>query len=398
MQRREFMMGLGASMSVPELFAQSNSSIDDDRSHINHHVTSSSDLHEAFDALQLGDTIYISSENAPYHITEWLDIDVDSVSVFSDRSQAPPLIRAANGANCGGIRIGYNTHTRDVYLDRISFGGNYWRQTRGSRHHGFLVENARNIRANNCYVRHTHPHNEHGSGGSGFTVSNDANNVRINGFRTFNIGDRGIQIGGRNVTVTNTVTLNGFDRSIALDYSSGNGTHAGKNIHINSVRAINNSHGSIIGTGQPRSKRRSGLITIRGVRGWGNHRSLITLHRSNFNRFQISDCVGIGGGVDGIELGRGRSSSIGPAMVSGCTLVDYGHNGITIEGSPETAPYTIVGNTIENCSRKNHNRYNGIRLDHGGGVCGLNSVVGSYKQHVGGRKMDNYQTGLNYTG
>ena len=46
-------------------------------------VSTLDELQRAFDMLSSGDTIRISDENAPYRTTQWLDIDVDGVTVIS---------------------------------------------------------------------------------------------------------------------------------------------------------------------------------------------------------------------------------------------------------------------------------------------------------------------------
>lgn len=84
-------------------------------------VTTQKELETAFENLSPGDTIRITDENAPYRTTQWLDVDVNGVTVVG--AGARRLIKPAEGAAVGGIRIGHNEPCREVDVRGVGYRG-----------------------------------------------------------------------------------------------------------------------------------------------------------------------------------------------------------------------------------------------------------------------------------
>lgn len=68
--------------------------------------TSDQELGATVDDLSPGRSIYIRAANVPYRTTQWLDIDVDGVTVVGPGIRT--LVKPADDTNVGGIRIGHN--------------------------------------------------------------------------------------------------------------------------------------------------------------------------------------------------------------------------------------------------------------------------------------------------
>lgn len=153
-------------------------------------VASRGDLHRAFRNVSPGETIVISAENAPYRTTEWLDVDVDEVTVVG--LSIKRLIVPSSGANVGGIRIGHWSACSQVTVRGVGYAGNPEGQDpNAKRLHGIVVRKADDVTLTNNYVTRTHPYHEHNSGGSGISVEPGSSGVRIRNNRIYDIGDRG---------------------------------------------------------------------------------------------------------------------------------------------------------------------------------------------------------------
>jgi hypothetical protein len=159
-------------------------------------VTTRAELEAAFQNLSPGDTIRITDENAPYRTTQWLDVNVDGVTVVGPGVRR--LIQPAEGAGVGGIRIGNDEPCQEVDVRGIGYRGTPGGQGNSSeRLHGIAVRNATNVTIERNYVRRTFPV-RHRDGGSGISVTRNCSNVRIFNNEVHEFGDRGVQLGGRN--------------------------------------------------------------------------------------------------------------------------------------------------------------------------------------------------------
>jgi hypothetical protein len=163
-----------------------------------HIVGSKSDLQDAFNNLSAGDTIWIGTPATPYRTDSWLDIDISGVTVVFQSSFADngdPIIKPADGADVGGIRIGTNSTVSRIRIRSLGFHGNESTMTNSvKRLHGIIVDDATDVSISNCYFTKTHPYHEHNSGGSGISVRTSASAVSITECFIEDIGDRGTQV------------------------------------------------------------------------------------------------------------------------------------------------------------------------------------------------------------
>lgn len=235
-------------------------------------VSSRKGLESAFKDLSPGETIYISEENAPYRTTEWLDIDVDGVTVRGPGT--PTLVHPADGANVGGIRIGHNERCRRIDVAGVGYRGNAVRGSDAERLHGIAVEDASDVTLEHNQIRHTYPR-EHGTGGSGISVSRRCSNVRVSHNRIHQFGDRGIQLGGRRHVVSGNVVTDGLDRPIACDMwypERKNSTAQTVSVFGNLVG--NSAEGSLIGIARSAPLgSNGGFANIFGNVGFGSHKA-----------------------------------------------------------------------------------------------------------------------------
>ncbi|WP_224334763.1 right-handed parallel beta-helix repeat-containing protein [Haloprofundus halobius] len=238
-------------------------------------VRSEGELERAFAALSPGETIRIDPKNAPYRTTDWLDIDVDGVTVVGPG--VPTLIKPADSANVGGIRIGHNSRCRDVTVRDVGYHGNADNQDDAAKKlHGIIVRDASNVVLRGNAVTRTHPYREHGDGGSGISVERGSQNVRIVDNRIREYGDRGIQLGSRNTFVSGNIVTEGTDRPIACDLWSPEGTNEVANTVIITGNIVGNStQGSLTGiaSGAPGEFDDGAHVTITNNIGFGYHKS-----------------------------------------------------------------------------------------------------------------------------
>jgi hypothetical protein len=185
-----------------------------------HIVSSKSELQSAFNNLSAGDTIWIETPETPYRTDQWLDIDVSEITVKAQNPRAKNgerLIKAADGANVGGIRVGYNAAVSDVQVIGVGFDGNKDNQAQDIHHKdGIVVADATNIVIDGCDVAWLSPYHKHGTGGDGISVLHDANRVWVTNNRIDNAGDRSIEVAGTNIVVAQNHVTNGYDRGTSF--------------------------------------------------------------------------------------------------------------------------------------------------------------------------------------
>lgn len=216
-------------------------------------VESTSDLESAFNNLSAGEYVYVKTPGTPYRTSQWLDVEASNVRIeaetpYADDGQA--IVKPADGADVGGIRVGTGATTRtNINIINFGFDGNQATMTGTvKRLHGIIVDNATDVTIEGGFHTQTHPYHEHNTGGSGVSVHHQASDVKIRDVTTDDIGDRGIQVAGTNITITGCHLRNGFDRSIAMELlePDGVGYRASKvDVHGNICR--DNSAGSCIG-------------------------------------------------------------------------------------------------------------------------------------------------------
>ena len=341
-------------------------------------VTTRKQLEAAFDELSAGDTIHISGKNAPYRTTTWLDVDVDGVTVSGPGVRN--LIKPADGANVGGIRIGHHSRCRGIDVRGVGYHGNTGGQSGDAeRLHGIDVRNATNVTIERNRIRNTHPR-KHGNGGSGISVSPRCSDVRITSNRISEYGDRGIQLGGKQIVVSGNVVTTGLDRPISCDlwYSrSKNGTAQSVSIFGNLLG--DSVEGSLIGIARNTPLTSSaGHVNVFGNVGFGAHKSFChvrgprTLENISIqNNRSVQAASGLTtetttkfAGI-AVDVARGRNLSI-----RNNELHDYSGHGIHVDS--ELSDVSIQNNSISSAGLA------GIRMVRGD--CGLvqgNVVTGT---------------------
>jgi hypothetical protein len=222
-------------------------------------VTSTSELESVFNNLSDGETVRVAQPATPYRTTQWLDIDANDVTIVAQSQYAEDgqaLIKPADGADVGGIRVGTGATTvSDVALYGVGFDGNQATMTDTVKElHGIIVDNAENVTISGGYLTRTHPYQEHNSGGSGVSLGPNSKNCEINKLLVEDFGDRGIQLAGNSHFVWGNILRNGFDRCISLDMSVGDPFYSVDNSLIAFNDGSDSSDGSIIkgSKGSPR--------------------------------------------------------------------------------------------------------------------------------------------------
>lgn len=310
-------------------------------------VTSRQELEEAFDNLSQGTSIYISAENAPYRTTQWLDIDVDGVTVVGPGIRN--LIKPANNANVGGIRIGHNGHCKEIDVRWIGFHGNpKGLASEAKRCHGIIVRDAENVTLQSNYVTRTHPYHVHNAGGSGISVEGAATNIRVVHNRIEDIGDRGIQVAGDGVWIVGNVLTNGFDRSISLDIPVPDAhTNRARNVTVTENILGNNKEGSLIGVGGRPERSDRGYFTISNNVGFGRHKHFCHLGFVGSSRnIQVEGNVSVQNaenGLAGVSADIDRATNV---TIRNNALYSYSGRGINVAGN--ISDFVISGNAIYN--------------------------------------------------
>lgn len=240
-------------------------------------ASSRTELESAFEELSPGDTVYVSPENAPYRTEQWLDVDVDGVTVVGPGVRT--LIKPAAGAGVGGIRIGHHERCRDVTVRGVGYDGNPDEQPASAeRLHGVAVRDAANVTVERNHIRGLHPE-RHGDGGSGVSVTRRCSRVRISENRIHDYGDRGIQVAGEQIQVFGNVVTDGPDRAVACDlwYPDGR-NHAADNVVVFGNLLGESREGSLVGIARNvDAPSRRGYVSVFGNVGFGSHKSFCHL-------------------------------------------------------------------------------------------------------------------------
>lgn len=237
-----------------------------------HIVSTTSGLQAAFNNLTAGDTVWIETPETPYQTDQWLDIDVSGVTIAAETPLAAdgtPLIKVADNANIGGIRVGMSNAVEDVTIAGIGYNGNgveldangvpvtdgsgnyTYNQDQSVLHlHGITVfANAENVRIRDCFLTNCSPFEEHDDGGTPITVHSGAKWVAVDNNRITYGGDRNIQSAGEYVAITRNRMDNKYDRAISLDVLQQTDTqwHYGERTVV-SNNIVDDTDGSIDGS------------------------------------------------------------------------------------------------------------------------------------------------------
>lgn len=343
---RRRLLEAAAAASATVLAGCSEMSLAENRRAADTVVSTTADLEAVFSTLNSGETVFIDGTNAPYRIGGWLDIDVDGVTVIGPGIRE--LIKPAAGANAGGIRIGHHSHCEEIDIRGIGFHGYPSGQSgRAKRCHGIIVRDAANITIERNTITRTHPYHEHNSGGSGISAQRQAKDVRILNNHIYDIGDRGVQVGGENITIRGNVIVDGFDRSVSLDAWSPTGiNYQARNVAVTGNVMGDNPEGSLTGVGagnQGQTDR--GYYSIVNNVGFGEHKSLCHVgFDGQVKAVTVADNVSV---QDGDRVNAGVSinmSDVSQVAVRNNALYEYNGRGINVAG--DIRNFHVVGNGI----------------------------------------------------
>jgi parallel beta-helix repeat protein len=257
-------------------------------------VTSRRGLEAAFENLSPGETIWLDGENAPYRTTDWLDVDVDGVTVLGPGT--PALVKPADGADVGGIRIGHNQRCRDVTVRGFGFHGNAENQSdAATRLHGIAVRDAANVTLAGNHVRETHPR-RHGEGGNGIDVTHRCSGVHVLGNQIHRWGDRAVQFAGSQVVVARNEMTDGLGDAVSCDLRSVDGeNHTPQNVLVYGNVLGDAAEGNLtdLSRNTP-AESNAGVVSIFGNVGFGAHRSLCHVGGpEQFQRVNVQNNVSV---------------------------------------------------------------------------------------------------------
>ncbi|ELZ82205.1 hypothetical protein C455_03309 [Haloferax larsenii JCM 13917] len=297
-------------------------------------VSTTDGLEAAIEELSRGDTVVLAP--GTYRTSTWLRIDRDDVTIRGAGPRAT-LVKPADGANVGGFHVGSRRRVNNVRIRGIGFHGNHSTMDDEVRRcHAFLVDDAESVAIEDCYATKTHPYHEHDAGGSGFCVRESASNVSLVGNRTHDIGDRGIQVAGRDIVVARNQFTDGFDRCISLEvrHPDGRKRFAESVSVVNNV-GRNNSDGSFVGASQgPTDEPGPGNVAIVGNVAAGTHRRTVYLGvEARMENVAIVGNVGRQAAFDERRSGIYVAGHVSNLTVTGNTLSDYSLHGIELVGN-----------------------------------------------------------------
>lgn len=314
-------------------------------------ITAESDLNSLSADINAGETVAIAQPETPYLLNEWIDIDVDNVTLVAESPFAENgerLIKVADGANIGGIRIGLNTPVSNVTVRRIGIDGNPTNQDSTiKRLHAITAVQGTDITVERCWPTRQNPYHEHNSGGSGITFEEGVTNGTIRYNTVVDPGDRCIQFGSQDTTVYGNFGYDGFDRFIATNYprvqGSPNADGGAVDFRIINNHARNLAEGSAIGV---EHVVRGGRGVVMGNTARGTHRAVVRL-RSSLSNVLVAGNVGYKSSPSNNNSGIVIGSNVVGATVAYNQLIGYDGNGIEYR-----APgIRSIGNTTRDTTR-----------------------------------------------
>lgn len=216
-------------------------------------VSSESELLDAFNNVSPGETIWIGTPATPYEVSDWLELNSSNVTVIAQSPFAEdgnPIIRVADGANVGCLKIGNVSAVDKIKIIGLGLDGNAANQTGGEVHDGIRAVAVTKLTIRDCYVEKTHP-TAHTTGGDGIAVYGACSEVKILGNRLFDLGDRGVNIASDDSVIANNVIDTPFDRCISLNaYNDATDTwEVASDVTVEGNYLARDVEGSSIGTG-----------------------------------------------------------------------------------------------------------------------------------------------------
>lgn len=348
-----------------------------------HRIASAADLEAIDSELSQGDVAYVVQPDTPYRTDAWLDIDTSDVTVVFESQWAKDgnaIVKPADGADVGGIRIGNGSAVNDVTVVNYGHDGNDTTMTDSVKNlTAVVIDQATDCVVRNTFATRTHPYHEHNTGGSGIRVTSNASDCRIYESRFDDIGDQGVSIrGGSDIYVEGIFATNGYDRALSVGSSS-------TDITAKTVRSRDNTDGSVVGISQPAVD-----VHVEDVVGRGEHKRLFFVDAggSAMSNITLDGFVGhqeTQVGTPGIEVQDGatevtisdghlenyQSDCIQIAgqkvEVSGVVCKDGGNRGIDIVSTADDV--TVSDSTTTGSSGP------GVEVDSGAGDVLLDGVT-----------------------
>ncbi|RDZ61377.1 hypothetical protein C5B90_19075 [Haloferax sp. Atlit-12N] len=315
-------------------------------------VSTTSDLQTIFNNLSAGETVYVARPDTPYRTDQWLDIEVDDVTVVFQSPYAKDgsaIVKVADEGNVGGIRVGWNSSVERVEVVNFGHHGNPNGQTNPDNSmDSIIVHQATDVEIRGGFLTRQAPYHVHNDGGSGITTTASAKHVEIHRVLLDDVGDRGIQTGGVDIDVHHNTLLNGYDRSL----NGGGRTYTDLESHGERIRfaynyCANNSDGSIIGLGNQNDGPTD--VDVIGNIGYGEHRKFIRVQPATSKvRVAYNRAIrGTGTNDNPAYQVRGPSD----VTLEGNYARGYNTAGYTVTdaaGTPEDV--TFRDNTAEDCN------------------------------------------------
>lgn len=311
-----------------------------------------------------------------YNTTAWITIDYDNFT-FQGMGQST-VIRIANGANVGGVRVGSGvTQYDNVILRDFEVDGNRANQTGGTGLHGISIENAKQAMVDNIHTHDNYPWEVHDSGGSGISVYHLCEEVTIQNCYVYDTGDRAIQVAGTGHIIVNNYTYNSYDRGISLDVvEPDTNRYPANKVIVSGNNCVITRDGSMIGNTTEMGT--YFIIENNYIEAPTNSGIRIFVEHATISGNEILDP-----GTDGIflyqcgwlvcdgnyfeDVGQDGIDAFGfkDSMVfSNNIFYDINQHGIHFDGTtPEYV--TIIGNQFFECSVQTVNTWDVIHLEDG---------------------------------
>lgn len=316
-----------------------------------HVVEDASELLRAFRELEAGDIVSIAQPATSYRPDEWLDVDVDDVTIVAESRRAEDgelLIKPADGSDVGGIRIGNSSPASGVTIHGIGYDGNESTMDDTVKNlDAIKLVDGGDLEVRYCELAWTHPWHEHNSGGSGVSIDTDADVSCHHNF-VHDIGDRAFQhYGDGTFDVSNNLTRDGFDRSVSVQGPA--------DVTIEGNRFLTLAEGSFIGI---QTSSADGYVSISGNVGVGQHRGLCRV-KSSGGRISITGNYArntVDNFSPGVDVQTGTE---GKVVITGNQFEGHNRGVVTDVAGADTV---ITGNRIENTD------ISGIRVASGSDV------------------------------
>jgi hypothetical protein len=269
-----------------------------------------------------GETVVVGRPETPYELSSQVTIDgvTDFTLIFQSRFSADgnPILKAADGADVGGIFFGSSAQCEHVTVKNYGWDGNHPNQDQTVNYlDGLRVNNVTDFTLDNFYISRTSPYHEHGTGGSGVSVKGNAVGYTIKNGHVEDVGDRGIQCGGLDGLIQTCTSANGFDRFIAADMADEDGAAEASHLHIRDCHGHTNAEGSAYAMSNAKH------ITIDGCTWRGQVQTLVRVRGSSTD-VTVSDCHLYGrdetGTLNSEDYGIAVQDTASDIQIEGCKV------------------------------------------------------------------------------